>query len=78
MPDRGIDDLVSAWQRERILWANFVEVLKVETQAPGVILRHHDWIGYPIGVLHFSHEAGLQEFCDLLAHAFTLGLGKLT
>ena len=43
MSGGSINDLIDAWEGEGILWANFIEVLEVDTKVSGFILLwyHH-------------------------------------
>ena len=52
----GVDDLVDAWKRERILGAGLVEVGEVDTHALlPAFLRHNNGVFQPLGVPNFAN-----------------------
>jgi hypothetical protein len=56
-PNYGIDQLVNAWQGERILRASLIEIGVVNTHAPSVIgLLYQDYIRNLFRTFYFLDE----------------------
>ena len=73
----GVDDLINAGEGEGILRASLVEVLEIDTQAPGfVLLWYHHQVCQPVRMFDFSNESGLDKLGQLLPHSLSLGFGK--
>jgi hypothetical protein len=72
-PRSRIDDLIYAWQRERILWARFVETGVVDTHPPLVVLLFHlHGVGQPLGVVNLPDETHRKEFLDFFVYGLAL------
>lgn len=55
----GIDDLINAWEGERIIGAGFVEVCLVDTDTPSaVFLEDKHWVSQPFRMENFNDEPG--------------------
>jgi hypothetical protein len=68
----GIDYLVYARQRERILGTRLVKASIVNTHSPfPILLLYKDGIGKPVRVIHFLDETSCQELGDLLIYGPT-------
>ena len=60
-----------------ILGAGPIDVLEIDAHPKRVIfLRHHNDIGEPLGVVHFTDELGCQEPCNFLANRLALLRGR--
>jgi hypothetical protein len=59
---RGVDDLVDAWELEGILWAMLVEISRIHTRPPFIIIlfQNEYRVSYPLWVIHFFDEASRE------------------
>jgi hypothetical protein len=76
-PGRIIYYLIYAREREMILLAGPIDVFKIDTHLERIILlRHHEDVGEPLGVVHLSDELDGQESRYLLANRLALLGGR--
>ena len=67
-PRCGVDYLVYAGQRKRVLWARLVKTRVVIAHSPlFALLSHKNGVRQPLGVVDFLDETRHEEFLYLLA-----------
>ena len=75
----GIYDLIYAGEREMILGADPIDVLEIDAHSERLILlRDHDDVGEPLGVVHLTDELGCQEPSNFFANGLPLLCSRAT
>ena len=65
-----VDQHVYAWERKAVFWTGLVQIDEIHAHHPPlpVGLFEQDYIGWPIGVVDFLDEFGLEELLDLISN----------
>lgn len=74
-----VNQLVDLRKRKMVLRACLVQVDEIYAHPPFAIgLAYHYWVCKPLGMKHFSDEAGHEEFVKLFLDSFLAIGGKPT